>query len=96
MTLCQIGFYFGALLCVELQKHMPKLHLEKYQDGYITYNSLVCKTISGCQVRFNNVVNPLRHKVYFLQTNSPLVNMSIIEAHKRVGCGLGTEASIKI
>ena len=55
----------------------------------------MCKTISGRQIRFNNVTNPLRHKVYFLQSHSPLVTMSIIEAHKRVGCGLGSEAYIK-
>ena len=95
MTLCQIGFYYGALLCAELQKRMPKLHLEKYHDGFIKYNSLVCRTICGRQVRFNNVVNPMRHQVYFLQTNSPLVKMAITEAHKRIGCGLGVDAYIK-
>ena len=95
MTLCQIGFYFAALLCAELSKHIPKLHLEKYQDGFIQYNLLVCKTICSRQLRFNNIVNPMRHQVYFLQTNSPLVKMAITEAHKRVGCGLGTDAYLK-
>ena len=46
-------------------------------------------------MRFNNIVNPMRHQVYFLQTNSPLVKMAITEAHKRVGCGLGTDTYIK-
>ena len=95
LTLCRIGFYFGALMCAELTKQMPKLHLDKYQDGYIKYNSLICKTISGRQLRFNNVINPLRHQVYFLQSNSPLVKMAVAEAHKRIGCGLGVGAYIK-
>ena len=95
MTLCQIGFYFGALLCAELSKRIPKLHLEKYQDGFIQYNSLVCRTICGRQVQFNNVVNPMRHQVYFLQTNSPLVKMAVTETQKHVGCGLGTDVYIK-
>ena len=74
---------------------MPKLHLDRYQDGFIKYNSLVCRTICGRQLRFNNVINPIRHTVFYLQTNSPLVKMAIAEAHKRIGCGLGTEAYIK-
>ncbi len=49
----------------------------------------------GPQLRFNNVVNPVRHQVYFLQTNSPLIKMAITEAHKRIGCGLGTDAYLK-
>ena len=74
---------------------MPKLHLETYQDGFIKYNSLICKTISGRQIRFNNIINPIRHQVYFLQTNLPLIKMAITEAHKRIGCGLGVGAYVK-
>ena len=95
LTLTQIGFYFGALLWAELKKKMPMLHVDKYQHGVISYNSLVCKTISGRQIRFNNVLSPKRHIFYFLQANSPLVTMSIIESHRKVGCRLGLEAYIK-
>ena len=40
-------------------------------------------------------MNPVRHQVYFLQTNSPLVKMAIAEAHRRVGCGLGINAYLQ-
>ena len=95
-TLTQVGFYWAALICGNT-KH--KLHrmigLDRYVDGRITYGTLSCKVVSGRVIRHHAVINPTRHKIFFLLPDSPLVLLAVNESHANLGCGLGVEQYIK-
>ena len=89
--LAQLGLFFGALLTAELVQKVRMKHLTNYGEGFIVYNDLKCKVLSGRQVRFKAIVNPTRHKIYIIQHDSPLVNLALREAHAKIGCGNGIE-----
>ena len=70
------------------------LNIDHYVNGLIKYNYLICKVISGRQVCFNSIINPIRHRTYFLQADSPMVTMAIREVHHKIGCGLGVQSYV--
>ena len=94
-TLTQIGLFFAALMCAELKSKIHAMNIDKYTEGIITAGSLKCKVISGRQVRFNNIVQPIRHRFFWVKNNSPLVYLAIRESHKKLGCGLGLQSYIQ-
>merc|ERR1712240_950361 len=94
--LTQVGFYWAALIC---RNNKNKLHhiigLDRYVEGRISYGTLSCKVVSGRVIRHHSVVNPTRHKIFFLWQDSPLVILAAKESHTNLGRGLRIEQYVK-
>ena len=91
----QIGFYWCALICADLKSKVHDIGLDRYSIGSISYGTLSCKVISGRLIRHNAVINPTRHKIYFLRNDSPLVKLAVKESHARLSCNLGVLQYVK-
>ena len=65
--------------------------MDKYSIGVICLNSKFCRILSGRTLRFQSVVSPTSHIVRWLEPNSPLLNLAIMESHRRLHCGLGIQ-----
>ena len=89
-----MGFFFGTLISADLVHKIGFTNIDKYGEGVIVSGTLQCRVVSGRQVRFSNIVNPSRHKIYFVQRDSPLVRLAVRESHFKLGCGLGVQAYI--
>ena len=71
-----------------MKSKIHMLNINQNTEGLISNRTLSCKVVSGRQVRFNNIVNPTRHRIFWLKHNSPLVSLVVSEAHGKHGCGL--------
>ena len=91
----QIGFLWCTLICADLKSKVHDLKLDKYSIGRISYGTLSCKVISGRLLRHNAVINPTRHKIYFLRNDSPLIKLAVKESHARLVCNIGVAQYVK-
>ena len=70
------------------------LNIDQYTEGLISKRTLSYKVVSGRHIRFKNIVNPTRHRIFWLKHNSPLVSLVVCKAHGKLGCGLGEQAYV--
>ena len=78
VTLVQIGFYYSALICADMTSKIQSLNnIKCYTEGSISSGTLTCKVLSGHQMCFNNVIQLIRHRIFWIKKNSPLVHLAI-------------------
>ena len=65
-----------------------------YTEDRISSGTLTCRVMPGHQVRFDSFVQPIRHRIFWIKKNSPLVYLAVWELHSKLGSCLGVQAYI--
>ena len=92
-VLARAGLLAASVACADLSSEaVPPKSMDRYSVSAITLGHLHCKAYMGRILRYNNVLNPRRHTIRWIYSDSPLMVLAIDEAHKRLQCGLGPEA----
>ena len=91
VTLVQIGLFYSALICADMTSKIHSVNNpDYYSEGTISSGTLTYRVLSGCQMQFNNVIQLVRHRIFWVKKKSPLVYITIRESNDKLDCGLGT------